>query len=160
MAEEGEKVLERALLWLQKQEEDLKDGFALVYEDKEYVFLPEFIDRYFIFTLLRTGLKISFYRNDKKMDRLLTGVGDGCDSCLIPRKLWTDMDTIEDGFPMSRTIENIRETWAVLEKDKDGEVIKRRDDYLTRQGLCHPPVTLRETWSFTLTHKVIKIVFT
>ena len=88
------------------------------------------------------------------MDRLLTGVGDGCDSCLTPRYLWTDLDTIETGFPKNRTFENLRETWDGLAKDKTGAVIKKTGDYENRQGLCHPPATLRETFSFTETHKV------
>ena len=93
-------------------------------------------------------------RSDKKMDRLLSGVGDGCDSCLTPRGLWTDLETIEEGFPKNRTFENIRETWDSLAKDKDGEVIKRKADYETRKGQCHEPLTLRETLSFSMTHKV------
>ena len=93
------------------------------------------------------------------MDRLLTGVGDGCDSCLTPRHLWTDEDTIEKGFPRNRTFENIKETWASLTKRKDGEVFKSTGDYETRQGLCREPVTLRETFSFTITHKVSFLCF-
>ena len=88
------------------------------------------------------------------MDRLLSGIGDGCDSCLTPRRLWTDIETIEEGFPKNRTFENIRETWDSLAKDKDGEVVKRTGDYETRKGQCHEPLTLRETLSFSMTHKV------
>ena len=68
------------------------------------------------------------------MDRLLTGISDGCDNCLMPRYLWTDIDTINEGFPKDRTYENIRETWDALPKNKDGEVIKRPGDYETRRG--------------------------
>ena len=93
-------------------------------------------------------------RSDKKMDRLMSGVGDGCDSCLTPRHLWTDEEMIEEGFPKNRTLENLRETWASLRKRKDGEVFKSTGDYGTRQGLCREPVTLRDTLSFTVTHKV------
>ena len=88
------------------------------------------------------------------MDRMLTGIGDGCDSCLTPRNLWTDLDTIENGFPKNRTFGNLRDTWDSLAKDQTGEVIKRTGDYETRQGMCHEPATLRETFSFTETHKV------
>ena len=108
----------------------------------------------FYLELLKIFLTLVLFRNDKKMDRLLTGVGDGCDSCLTPRHLWTDEDTIEKGFPRNRTFENIKETWASLTKRKDGEVFKSTGDYETRQGLCREPVTLRETFSFTITHKV------
>ena len=88
------------------------------------------------------------------MDRLLSGVGDGCDSCLAPRSMWTDEETIDQGFPKNRTIENIRETWENLVRDKSGDIVKRTGDYQDRQGVCREPVTLRETLSFTLTHKV------
>ena len=91
------------------------------------------------------------------MDRLLTGVGDGCDHCLTPRHLWTDEETIEEGFPKNRTLENIRETWESLAKDRSGEIVKTTGDYQARQGVCRKPVTLRETLSFTLTHKVKRI---
>ena len=91
------------------------------------------------------------------MDRQLTGIGDGCDSCLTPRRLWTDLNTIETGFAKDRNLKDLKNTWQSLDKDKTGSVIKRREDYEKRQGLCHEPVTLRETFSFTLTHKVSKI---
>ena len=45
MAEEGDKVLNDALLWLQKQQELLTEGFSVEYDDDEYVFLPKFIER-------------------------------------------------------------------------------------------------------------------
>ena len=88
------------------------------------------------------------------MDRLMSGVGDGCDSCLIPRSLWTDQDTIEEGFPRDRTLESNRATWSSLRKRRDGEVFKVTGDYETRQGLCHEPKALRDQTSFTVTHKV------
>ena len=88
------------------------------------------------------------------MDRLMSGVGDGCDSCLIPRALWTDDDTIDEGFPKNRTMENMRETWKSLQKREDGTVVKATGDYETRLGLCREPVSLRDTLSFTITHKV------
>ena len=45
MAEEGDKVLNDALLWLQKQQDLLTEGFSVEYDDDEYVFLPKFIER-------------------------------------------------------------------------------------------------------------------
>jgi hypothetical protein len=45
MADEGEDVLKKALLWLQKQQERLREGFNVNYNEMEYVFLPEYIDR-------------------------------------------------------------------------------------------------------------------
>ena len=94
------------------------------------------------------------FRNDKKMDRILTGVGDGCDNCLVKKELWTDIPTIESGFSCDRTLESVKETYQELRKNKKGEIMKTTGDYDTRQGICAEPVSLRETFSFTVTHKV------
>ena len=88
----------------------------------------------------------------------MSGVGDGCDSCLVPRALWTDEETIDEGFPKNRTLENMRETWQALRKRRDGEVFKETGDYKTRFGLCREPVSLRDTLSFTITHKVRRVI--
>ena len=45
MAEETDKVLMNALLWLQKRQEMLREGFSVEYNSEEYVFLPEYVDR-------------------------------------------------------------------------------------------------------------------
>ena len=96
------------------------------------------------------------FRNDKKMDRILTGVGDGCDNCLAAPKLWSDLTAIEAGFPKDHTLESIRETHENLKKTKDGDIRKETGDYDVRQGICGDVNTLRETFSFTLTHKARK----
>ena len=88
------------------------------------------------------------------MDRLMSGVGDGCDSCLAPRSKWTDEDAINDGFPMDRNFEKTRETWANLPRNAKGDIVKRTGDFDSRQGLCHKPKYLREPLSFAITHKV------
>ena len=97
-------------------------------------------------------------RNDKKMARILTGLGDGCDSCLAPRSAWNDVEAIEGGFAIDRNYNQIRETWASLPRDSMGELVKKKGDYATRQGLCHPPISLREPTSFSITHKVYRQV--
>ena len=87
------------------------------------------------------------------MDRLLTGVGNECDSCTAPRSLWSNPAAIDAGFSMDRSFVNVQETWDSLEKNKEGEVIKRKADYEKRQGMCHRPQNVRPTLSFTITHK-------
>ena len=88
------------------------------------------------------------------MDRILTGVGDGCDNCLVHKNLWTDIEQIEAGFPKNRNLENLRETYKGLRKNEKGEIIREKGDYDSRQGITHPVRSLRETTSFTVTHKV------
>ena len=49
----------------------------------------------------------------------------------------------------------MRETWANLPRTaKKGDIVKDTGDYLDRQGICRKPITIRETLSFTVTHKV------
>ena len=88
----------------------------------------------------------------------MSGVGDGCDSCLEPRSEWTVLATIDRGFPRDRTLESNRETWASLRKRSNGEVFKITGDYATRQVLCHEPKAVRDSTSFTVTHKWMKCV--
>ena len=57
MAEEKDEVILKSILWQQKQQESLKEGFTITFMGEEFVFFPTYIDR-----------------NDKKMDRLLTGI--------------------------------------------------------------------------------------
>ena len=45
MAEEGEEVLEKAILWLQKQQEKLRDGFSIQFQQEEYTFVVDYIDK-------------------------------------------------------------------------------------------------------------------
>ena len=46
MANEGEKVLQQALVWMQRQQEKFGDnGILVTYNDEDYVFLPTYIDR-------------------------------------------------------------------------------------------------------------------
>ena len=84
------------------------------------------------------------------MDRILTGVGDGCDSCITPRNLWHDLDSINAGFPMNRSFESVQEAWDNLDRNKMGDIIKRTADFEQRQGVCHQPKTARPTNSFTI----------
>ena len=88
------------------------------------------------------------------MDRLISGVGDGCDSCTAPRALWHNLAAIEAGFSMDRSFHTNQDTWQNLDKNKQGSVIKRKADFEQRQGMCHEPKIMRPTLSFTITHKV------
>ena len=89
------------------------------------------------------------------MDRILSGIGDGCDNCLAAPSLWADLTAIEAGFPKNRTLETIKETYEDLRKNARGEIMKATGDFETRQGICGESSSLRETLSFTMTHKVI-----
>ena len=46
MTEESDPVLVKAILWLQKRQESLKDGFVVQHRGGDYVFAPSYIDRW------------------------------------------------------------------------------------------------------------------
>ena len=45
IAEEKLENVTELVLLLQKREEEMKSGFTVVFNDKEYIFVPEFLDR-------------------------------------------------------------------------------------------------------------------
>ena len=45
MAEETDAVLLKAVVWLQKRQERLRDGFSVEFKGEEYIFIPKYIDR-------------------------------------------------------------------------------------------------------------------
>ena len=102
-------------------------------------------------------LRLCIFRNDKKLGTDLTGVKDGCAYCEEPKDTWSAIDTISNGFKLTRTLAGLEDLWESLDKNKDGELIRRTGDYEVRKGLCHKPVTIRPLWHFTVCHKVQNI---
>ena len=45
MAEESEDVLQNAVIWLQKVQESLSEGFNVEYKGLEFTFIPSFKER-------------------------------------------------------------------------------------------------------------------
>ena len=45
IAEESLENVTDLVLLLQRSEEEMKDGFTAAYQDQEYLFMPEFLDR-------------------------------------------------------------------------------------------------------------------
>lgn len=49
MAEEKTAILTKMVLWLQKQQNLLGEGFSVNYKGEDYMFFPTFVDRYITF---------------------------------------------------------------------------------------------------------------
>jgi hypothetical protein len=45
MAEESEEIVTKLVLYLQKKQNNLLDGFTVIYNNEEYSFVPKFVDR-------------------------------------------------------------------------------------------------------------------
>ena len=91
VGEEKRSNLEDLIHSVHEQQDKLKDGFDVDFEGETYSFIPEFKTRM-----------------DKKAARQMTGQGDGCTWCKTPRELWSDLDTIDQGMPIDRNIEQLR----------------------------------------------------
>ena len=89
----------------------------------------------------------------------LTGVMDGCAWCEAPKDKWSDIESIKAGFELTRTLPGLQDLWEDLNKNRQGELIRRTGDYRVRKGLCHKPVTTRPLWHFTVCHKVDNFMF-
>ena len=50
--------------------------------------------------------------------------------------------------------ESVRETWESLPRNANGDILKDTGDYQEHQGICRKPITIRDTLSFSITHKV------
>ena len=46
MAEEKTDILTKMVLYLQKQQNLLTEGFSVIYKGENYIFFPKFVDRY------------------------------------------------------------------------------------------------------------------
>ena len=87
---------------------------------------------------------------------LLTGVMDGCSWCEHHRSRWNDPAAIQDGFLITRSMEGLHTLWEKLDKNRNGELIRRDGDFSVRKGLCHKPLSIRDLFHFTICHKVPK----
>ena len=45
MAEESEPIMVKLVLYLQQKQNNLLEGFTIMFKDEEYTFVPKFIDR-------------------------------------------------------------------------------------------------------------------
>ena len=45
MAEESEDIVTKLVLYLQKKQNNLMDGFTVIHNNEEYTFVPKFVDR-------------------------------------------------------------------------------------------------------------------
>ena len=90
-----------------------------------------------------------------KMDRTLSGLSmsSACSHCLVNPRLWSDVATIEAGFPKERSLQLMLQIYNDL-KDEDGNVKSRRKDWDKRFGLTRKPIAKMQSLGFTVTHKV------
>ena len=131
---------------LQAESQALSDtGYTVTYKGFEYDFVPIFK-----------------HRNDKKMTQWMLGVQYGCLCCEVDPKDWMDEELIDAGttvsFPMVRTLQGLKDNWAILDKGRSGKVIRRTGDFSIRKGQCLEPAAVVDMYPFTVTHKWIHFI--
>ena len=78
--------------------------------------------------------------------------------CIKSREECHEPETIQLGFVMDRDLVSIRDLALSLTDPDTGEVVKRRGDYSTRQGVCGEPRTESDlTNSIPVCHSKIRV---
>ena len=78
----------------------------------------------------------------KIVTNLLYCGGSYCTMCIKSREECHDEKTIQAGFVIDRDLESICDLALSLTDPDTGEVVKRKGDYSTRQGVCGEPLCL------------------
>ena len=96
---------------------------------------------------------------DGKMINNLSGLGGAfCTMCSKSQSECQNPDVIQDGFLIDRDIESIRDLAIALTDPISGEVVRKKGDYRSRQGVCSLPVTDTDvTKNIPVCHSKIRV---
>ena len=103
--------------------------------------------------------KASFCMADGKMvSKLLNADGCYCTMCLASQTDAQKSEVVEAGFLITRSVESMTELAHSLTDPATGEIIKKKGDYKTRQGLCGVPITQSDlTKNIPVCHSKIRV---
>lgn len=77
----------------------------------------------------------------KMVSNLLNCQGAFCTMCAKSQAECQNPDIVQNGFVIERSLEGIRDLALSLTSDETGEVMRKKGDYATRQGVCGVPLT-------------------
>ena len=75
------------------------------------------------------------------VSNLLNCLGAYCTMCVKSQSECQDPEVIKAGFVIERDVQGIKDLALSLTDPETGEVVRKRADYSTRQGVCGQPVT-------------------
>ena len=94
----------------------------------------------------------------KMVTNLLNCGGAYCTMCVKSQTECQKPETIEAGFIIDRDLEGIRDLALSLTNEETGQVVRKKGDYSTRQGVCGLPRTeLDLTKSIPVCHSKIRV---
>ena len=77
----------------------------------------------------------------KMVTTLLRLEGAYCTMCFATQEESQKSEVIQEGFKITRSVQQITDLALALTDPETGKVSKKRDDYKTRQGICGLPIT-------------------
>ena len=93
---------------------------------------------------------------DMKAAHLYFGIGGAyCDLCHTSANLAHDPKRVEEGFEITRSVEELHSLFEELVQD-DGSIQKKSRDYDQRAGLTSKPVPTNETKSVQVLHALLR----
>ena len=94
----------------------------------------------------------------KMVNNLLNCGGAYCSMCVTSQADAHRVEVIEAGFIIERSVESMKELAMALTDPATGDVIRRRADYETRQGVCGVPITESDiTKNIPVCHSKIRV---
>ena len=96
---------------------------------------------------------------DGKMVAALLQLGGAyCTMCTRGQEECKDVKVVKEGFLIDRDIESFTDLALSLEDPETGEVVRKRQDYSTRKGVCGVPITKCDmTKNIPICHSKIRI---
>ena len=93
---------------------------------------------------------------DRKAANLYTGLGGSyCDLCTYSKEACLNQTLVEEGFTITRDIDNILAIFEELVQD-DGTLEKHKNDYATRQGVTTKPIATNSVVSQQVLHALLR----
>ena len=129
---------------LQTFDQDINDmkenGFAAIIGEKE----------------VNVKVNVASHMMDLKAANLYMGTGGAfCDLCSYSREDCHDPEIVKQGFEITRSVSDLHNLFDTL-SDEDGNILKRRNDYETRQGLTTKPIPDHEVVSVQVLHALLR----
>ena len=92
---------------------------------------------------------------DLKMKKTVSGLGGAeCILCEEKQSAWMNKDAIQKGFPITRTVEKIKDIWDMMAKDQEEG---KKTDSAERKGQTQEPITEFDQYSICITHTYINV---
>ena len=100
---------------------------------------------------------IKSHMMDMKAAHAYLGLGGAyCDLCSFSRKQCHDINQVELGFEITRTVDSLQNIFNDLVQE-DGSILKRNSDYDVRGGLTTKPVPTNEVLSLQILHALLRV---